>query len=254
MLVINENFDGKPEIKELKDATGIKNIGKLVLTWHEKKICVYDSNLKILKSFTLHSEYNIVNIFEVSENSDIFAFQVENKKLFLLNLKNFSDHGIINYSYILFEFWFIYKGSMIFSDSLKHMVTYKIIFRNKPKIADSLVQYTCSFDSFKPHLYVDPYLLSCNNKVCLDCIIHNVVINDQTEFKIKCGFDSCNENHILNIIRLENGLSKFMIENLDDVVKCLLHNGSEILDLHSNLTLNLIIITISKTNSVFCRF
>jgi hypothetical protein len=73
-------------------------------------------------------------------------------------------------------------------------------------------------------------------KSVLDCIIHNVVINDQTEFNLKCGFETCNENHILNIIRLENDLGKFTIENLDDVVKCLLDNGREILNFRGNLT------------------
>ena len=145
-------------------------------------------------------------------------------------MKLCSGVDIIDCSHIPFQFWFIHKGDMVFSDNLKHMVTYKIIFRDKKNISDSLRQYTCAFDSSKPHLFADPYLLPCNNKACLDCIIKNVNINDQIGVSIKCEFDSCKEFHVLNILKLENGLasSNLMTENLEDIVKCLINNGNEI--------------------------
>ena len=176
------------------------------------------------------SESKIINIFEISEDPDIFAFQADNKKFYTINMKLFSGVDIIDCSHIPFQFCFIHKGDMVFSDNLKHMVTYKIIFRDKKNISDSLRQYTCAFDALKPHLYDRPYLLPCKNKACLDCILNSVMINDQSGITIKCEFESCKGLHILDILKLENdlALSNLMTENLEDIVKGLLNTGNEV--------------------------
>ena len=47
VFILNENFDEKFETIELEFFSSIKSVGKLIFTWHENKVNVYDSFFKL---------------------------------------------------------------------------------------------------------------------------------------------------------------------------------------------------------------
>jgi hypothetical protein len=88
---------------------------------------------------------------------------------------------------------------VITNDDRNHVFDYDQIFYGKIYINNSIKideeKFICKVNSFKPHLFYDPYILPCKNSACIECIYQNFNIHKQT---FKCNYVKCKTYHNFN--------------------------------------------------------
>ena len=137
------------------------------------------------------------------------------KDILIFDLNSFAVIGSMESSY---KVLIVVNNKIIFGDDKGNYFIYRIEFNKSSSSINS--KYICKLNPFKPHLYLNPYLLPCNNSACWECICYHYNIHKGI---FKCNFDDCKDEHKLPE-HLNPGLQlrKFMDDDFKDILKSFL--------------------------------
>ena len=208
--------------------------GHLVIK--KMRLFIYDLEFNILRKIdfltSLDDYYGLCEIILIQPS--VFIIKKAYEYLFF-DKNNFSFIGTLKD--VLPEYTDIYAAhdDLCLVEQNNTLMLQKIDAKNN-KIDDKM--FYCQLNSLykEPHLYSNPYLLPCGNSACLDCIHNDYNIYKGT---FKCNFDSCHQEHKLELLWWKTDVRELIRILLDFGNKLVQTFGKLIIDLKLKFYLNI---------------
>jgi len=187
-------------------------------------ITIIDKNLNRIKNIENFSIYDLPFNYSNSirfQSHDYKIFYQRGNFVVLEEITKRRDNLIFDlnsYSIIgsfksTFKINIVLNNKLILSNDEGFFFIYRIEFRKSCLAIDP--KYICKLNPFKQHLYLNPYLLPCNNSACWECICSHYSIYKGV---FKCNFDDCKDKHELSQSLNQNLQLKQMMEDDSGII------------------------------------